>query len=431
MCCVHSTPWPFFVAHAFQSFSGTTRNNKRKMSAIRYGVRAGQMHQPANSDRRFEAENLLALARQKSREGRSRLAALIVQLFDYPDQALNARERELIYRILHDVVRDIEMSTRRAIATHIAGRDDVPKDLILMLANDKIEIAYPVLVESGLLRDEDLIEIVRFRSIEHQLAVAARQGIGESVSAELVETGEENVIVALLKNKSAKIAGQTMEYLVEQSRRVDAYREPLLLRKEISPDVVKRMFIWVSMALREYIVANFAIDRHEIDNLMERVIAIEVGRLSEEKPLPRKKSQELAKAMDEEGLITPDLLISALREAEFPLVVAMFSRLTGLRDYLITRFMFEPGGEGLAIACKASGIGKMTFATIYSLAQQSPTAAADPSAGDLASVLRFFDSFSAAAAQDVMRQWQRGADYLNAIREFTAARTASVPRASD
>ena len=386
------------------------------------------MHQSANSNRRFEAENLLGLARQKSREGRSRLAALIVELFDYPEHAINARERELIYRILHDVVRDIEMSARRAISTHIAGREDVPRELILALANDKIEIAYPVLSQSGLLRDEDLIEIVRFRSIEHQLAVAARHEIGESVSAELVGTGKENVIVTLLKNKSAKIAAQTMEYLVEQSRRVDAYNEPLLLRKEIKSDVAKRMFIWVSMALRDHIIAHFPLDRNEVDNLIERVVTIEAGRLSDEKSLPQKKSEELAKAMGEEGLITPDILMAVLREAEFPLFVAMFSRLTGLRDYLITRFMFEPGGEGLAITCKAAGIGKTTFASIYSLTQRSRTAPGE-SPENLAAVLRFFDSFSAEAAGDVIRQWQRGADYLNAIREFTAARTGAEQQA--
>ncbi len=384
------------------------------------------MHPSANSDHRFEAENLLKLARQKSREGRSRLAALIVGLFDRPDESLNARERALIYRILHDVVRDIEMSARRAISTHIAGRADVPKDLIVALANDKIEIAYPVLVESGLLRDEDLIEIVRLRGLEHQLAVAARQGIGESVSAELVETGTENVIVTLLKNKSAKIAGRTMEYLVEQSRRVDAYREPLLLRHDINPDIAKRMFMWVSLALRDYIVASFPLDRHEVDNLIERIVAIETDRLAAEKSRPRKKSHDLADAMGEAGLITPDLLIAALREAEFPLFVAMFGRLTGLRDYLITRFMFEPGGEGLAIACKAADIGKTAFATIYSLTQRSRPAAAASPAGDLAAALRFFDSFSTEAARDVVRQWRRGVDYLNAIREFAAARTGSA-----
>lgn len=383
------------------------------------------MSQIAGADRRFEADHLLNLARQKSYESRSRLAALIVDLFDCPDQALNDRERSLIYRILHDVILDIEMSARRVISTQIAGRKDVPKDLVVALANDKIEVAYPILTQSTLIRDEDLIEVVRFRSHEHQLAVAARESIGEFVSDELVSTGKESVIVTLLKNKSATIASRTMEYLVEQSQRVNALREPILMRKELEPRLAKRMFVWVSLALRDHIIAHFDLDRQDVDDLIERTIAVETERLADAPGGQGKKAAELAEAMETDGLLTPEMLVVALEETEFPLFVAMFGRLSGLRDYLVTRLTFEPSGEGLAIACKAIGIGKTTFATLYSLARRGDKAV-DSSDFTLAPALQFYDSFSVEAAGTVLRQWRRGTEYLNAIRVFAQARPSAV-----
>lgn len=381
------------------------------------------MSQIAEPDRRFDADHLLNLARQKSCESRSRLAALVVDLFDSPDQVLNENEHSLIYRILHDVILDIEMSARRVISTQIAGRKDVPKDLVVALANDKIEVAHPILTRSTLIQDEDLIEVVRFRSHEHQLAVAARESIGESVTDELVSTGKESVIVTLLKNKSATIAGRTMEYLVEQSQRVNALRQPILMRKELDPRLAKRMFVWVSLALREHIIAHFDIDRQDVDDLIERTIAVETERLADAPNGQDRKAAELAEAMETDGLLTPDMLIAALQETEFPLFVAMFGRLSGLRDYLVMRLTFEPSGEGLAIACKAIGIGKATFATLYSLARRGDKTA-DSSDDALAPALKFYDSFSVEAARTVLRQWRRGTDYQNAVRVFVHARGA-------
>ncbi|MBM3566088.1 MAG: DUF2336 domain-containing protein, partial [Alphaproteobacteria bacterium] len=135
----------------------------------------------------------------------------------------------------------------------------------------------------------------------------------------------------------------------------------------------------------------------------------------------RKKSTELAEMLRNEGMVTPDMLITALREGEVPLFAAMFGRLTELRDYLIMRILFEVGGEGLAIACKSVGITKMQFASVYSLAQKTRAVPTSVLKQDLGKALQFYDSFSRESASDVMHQWRRGADYLSALRSFSDA----------
>ncbi|MBM3566087.1 MAG: DUF2336 domain-containing protein [Alphaproteobacteria bacterium] len=379
---------------------------------------------PSAQTTHMESQQLLALARQKSQESRARLAQLITDLFDEPGRSLNEGERTHIYRILHDIIHEIEITARRAIASRIAARNDVPRELAQALANDEIEVAYPVLTKSKLLKDEDLIEIVRNRALEHQLAVAARSALSESVSDALARTGGESVVVSLLKNKDAAIAQQTMEYLVEQSQRVDSFREPILSRKELQPQTAKRMFVWVSLALREYIIENFQFDENEVDDLIEDVIAAESSQLTGGGER-QKKSVLLAETLSHRGLITTEMLIAALREGEFQLFTAMFGRLIGLRDYLVTRLAFEPGGEGLAIACKTADIGKVAFATIYALTRRHADRTNTDSETAFAKELQFFDGFTVEAAREVMQQWRRGADYLNAIRAFNEARNAA------
>lgn len=55
------------------------------------------------------------------------------------------------------------------------------------------------------------------------------------------------------------------------------------------------------------------------------------------------------------------MLTTALREGEVPLFIALFAKVSKLREYLIQRLVFEPGGEGLAIACRAIGMSEKEF----------------------------------------------------------------------
>ena len=46
---------------------------------------------------------------------------------------------------------------------------------------------------------------------------------------------------SLLENASASISQHTMEYLVEESRRIDAYRNPLVHRHDLDPNTLLRL----------------------------------------------------------------------------------------------------------------------------------------------------------------------------------------------
>ncbi|MDP6883511.1 MAG: DUF2336 domain-containing protein, partial [Rhodospirillales bacterium] len=184
------------------------------------------------------AEFLLRLARDKSMAGRQELAETISDLFLGNTQTLSERERALTYDILSQVIHDVEMGVRRNISKQLSDKPGAPHDLVLMLANDDIEVAYPILAYNKVLQDADLIEVIRHRTLEHQLAIAIREDVSEVVSDALVRTGRERVVRTLLENANAAISSSTMEYLVEQSRRIDSFHETILNRGDLGPDLV-------------------------------------------------------------------------------------------------------------------------------------------------------------------------------------------------
>lgn len=364
------------------------------------------------------ADDLIELARNKSTAGRARLAEIVTEMFDSRGDTLSDRERELMFGILKGIIHEVEVDIRRNISDHLANQPGAPPELVKQLADDVIDVAYPVLVGSGVLKDSDLIEVIRMRSLEHQLAVTLRAEVSEQVSDALVETNHPSVIESLLNNKNAKISATTLGYLVEESRRVDTFREPLVHRHDLPPALAGRMFSWVSLALRQHIIGAFDIDPAVVDSLIEKAVLEE-----SDAPVPKRRggSGECGNLVDllrQEGMVEPNMLITALAEGEVALFISLFCRLTTVKEYLAKRVLFESGGEGLAIACKSAAIEKVVFASIFTLSRKTSPATARTVKKEIPKILRMYGRINEASAREVVDYWNRGGSYTNAIREI-------------
>ncbi|MEQ8369599.1 MAG: DUF2336 domain-containing protein [Alphaproteobacteria bacterium] len=381
------------------------RNDRRRAERL-------DMGEITSDSGELDFDKLYQLAREKSRVGRSALAATLGDLFLGGEKILSERERALMSEILRQLIRDVEMKVRRELSEGFASRNDAPHDLIVALANDEYEVAHPVLLNSEVLQDMELVEIVRHRTQQHQLAIAMRKSLSEAVTDALVEAGDEDVVRTLLENSNAQISQTTMEYLVEQSERLDSYQNPLLGRSDLPPDLAKRMYWWVSAALREHIVTHFAIDATELDEHLERT-ADEL--LHHDEPVSD-KSIKLARQLNQRGEIDAQILLKTLRQGEISLFEAMLSEVTKVRVNLIRRVIYEPGGEALAICARALDVDKPTFASIFLLSRQGRTGDRVVDPKELSRVLGLFDRITPENGRKMLRNWQRDPGYLDAVR---------------
>jgi uncharacterized protein (DUF2336 family) len=366
---------------------------------------------------RLETQQLFDLARDKSVAAREALTATVTDLFFARGDVLTDRERALMSEILRQLINDIESSVRRALAEKLAQHKDAPRDLILALANDEIVVAQSILMHSEVLRDEELIEIIHHRTLEHQLAVAMRKSLNEPVSDALVETGNIDVIAKLLENHDARISRETLAYLVEQSQRVDSYQNPLLRRPELDPNLARRMYWWVSAALRRHILDNFPVKPSDFDDALEAT----TGELTQLPPEQPRRADELVESLLQIETITPHLLVETLRHGEIALFEAMLAKLTGIKPLLIRRLLFERGGEALAIACRIINISTPTFASIFLLSRRARPNEPPPPRGEIARILGFYETMSVEAATQVVSTWRRRGEFIKAVRQIEKA----------
>lgn len=373
-------------------------------------------------------EELIALAQDKSSAGRESLVATVADLFMEQGEVLSERERAIMTDILRTLIREVEMTVRKELAERLSASETVPGSLLNELANDTIEVAHPILVRSEVLQNAELIEVIRHRTMEHRLAIAMRKSVESDVADALVESGEVEVMERLLENPGADLSAGALEQIVIRSEKDERLHLPLVSREDLAPDLAKRMLWWVSAALRKHIVTAYEIDLATLDVEIESA----VRGLIEGKAggaIDPKVALEYDVAHKQ---VDPEDLLRFLRRGEVSIFENMLAKKLGLRLELLRRLLFEPGGEGLAIGCRAVEIPPKIFAAIYRLTREAKEQTDETEVGELTRATQFYLAIDPDMAREVLTKWRRDPEYLWAIKQLSrvAERAADATQAA-
>lgn len=356
---------------------------------------------------------LLGLAKSRSDASRSQLVENITDLFLSDEGRLSEHERALMSEILSKLISQVEADVRKELADVLLRSGIDMPDVAKLLANDDVEIARPLLEQSDLLKDPELIEIIRMRTDEHRLAITLRSDLSEQVSDALVEYGSEDVLESLLNNHDSNISKRAMEYMVSESRRVDRFQEPLLMRSDLPSDLAYKMYWWVSAALRKRIITEYEIDPIVIEVAMKRAAkSVIVEQEGEDGAYVR--AQKLMRRMHENDELTLQFLINSLRQQRIAIFVAGLAELAQVDFKTAWRIFSDKGGQSFAIIAKAVGVDRNQFTSIYLLISQA-RGTQTQSPGVIKDILMLFDNVSEENAKGALQIWQRDDAYQIAV----------------
>jgi uncharacterized protein (DUF2336 family) len=314
---------------------------------------------------------LAQLAANPQDTTREEIYLAVASLYRVQGTHLNDRERELMREILRRLTLDVEMAIRIALAERLADDASAPNDLIVLLADDKIEVARPVILRSPLLTDEDMLRLIAECDVAHQEAVAARPHIGEPLTEALAKCEAETVLVTLVRNTTAKISNTAYETLVDKSRNIASLQEPITLRKDLPPVLATKMCSWVSDALKTYIVRNYTLEPIRFGSALAEAEAS----LKSEPPAPRATPAESASKLVEKlhtaGQLKAGFLLRTLHQGQIDLFDLAFARLLDLPLIEMRQNLYERGVKTVALACRAIGIDRCVFTTVFKLSRQA------------------------------------------------------------
>ena len=341
---------------------------------------------------------LAQLAANPQDTTREEIFLAVSSLYRVQGTHLSDRERGLMHDILRRLTNNVEMAIRIALAERLAEDTTAPHELILLLADDKIEVARPIILRSPLLTETDVLRMVVECDVGHQEAVASRENISEPVTEALAKCEAESVLVALVRNESAKISSIAFETLVEKSKRLESLQDPLVHRSELPAELAVRMCEWVSDAVKTYISQNYSVEARRLDAALEHAETMVKSEPAAPKTPPAEGAQKLIEKLANAGQLKAGFLLRVLHQGQIDLFDLALARMLAMPLTELRHSLYEKGPRAVALACRAVGIDRCVFATVFNLSRQARKMRPVLSAADLSEVQSVFNTFSKAAA---------------------------------
>lgn len=169
---------------------------------------------------------------------------------------LNDAELQIAQDIVRAMARDVELAVRRALANSLRRTRNLPRDVAVRLAGDVEEVALPILTESPVLTDADLIEVVKGGSAGKHAAIAGRTDVSEQVADALVNGAGEAAVAVLLENATARIAETSLGSAIDRFTASDRVKASMVHRADLPVTIAERLVAVVSDKLQSYLVSH-------------------------------------------------------------------------------------------------------------------------------------------------------------------------------
>lgn len=371
------------------------------------------MSEPAQRSVLEDAADLAAgesLRAEPVFRSRGTLLKRLADVVCLPGSRVNAFERSMTADLIIELLREAAVEERVRIARRVANVSEIPPGLARMLLRDDLEVARALLENSAGLGDADLMDCARGATPEHRRLIAARRGLNEVVADVLVEFGEPAVLETLLRNDLSRLGHATVETVVAATRDNPRLIPLLLRRSELRPSHAYVMFWWSDEDSRRVILQRFAVSREVLQEAVSDVFAM----AAEEKwqdPLTRKALQFIERrqrnraALDRSPFESLDEAVEVAAESMTREVAEEIAYLSGLKPMTGAKIFTDPGGEPLAILCKATGLPRAAVRSLWRGLRRPETDAAGNLVPALERILTLFDTIAVDRAQTVLRYW--------------------------
>jgi uncharacterized protein (DUF2336 family) len=205
-----------------------------------------------------------------------------------------------------------------------------------------------------------------------------------------------------VRNVTARIATAGFAVLVDKSKAISRLQEPLAHRPDLPPALATRMCEWVSDALKSQVVRRHQAGSGALSQ------AIDHGRQSIQSAPPAEaadNSRKLIEKLAAAGQLKPGFLLRVLQQGQLDLFELAFARLLQIDHRRMRRVLYEEGPRTVALACRAVGIDRCVFPTVYNLSRQARRIPPLLRPDDRVDVEAIFNTNSKAEALARLQSW--------------------------
>lgn len=352
-----------------------------------------------------ELPALLAMAHDRSEQGRIALAGKLSEIFLNPIASLTHKEESLIAKLIEDLIQHENALVRQALINEFAKAVQAPREIAVRIAQGPIEIARDILMINENLNDADLVMITQTKPSDYALAIASRTSISEAVADALVTTGSLQIMSLVAENLGAHLSPHAVEVMVEAARLASVLQKPILARPELTADSALRLFWWVEKDLRRAAMERFGYGPGRLESILNQA-AEEKMKAHIFESEDDERMMALADWLEERDVLTIKILPPMLRMGHYRLFNISLSRLNKL-DLSLVDVMTEKAESRMLVAlCRALAIDKGIFISIFLMARGGRSNEQVVHPRELSIAMQTFDRLNPAMAESMVQSWR-------------------------
>ena len=284
------------------------------------------------------------------------LSALTSQYLEL-EPRLSDRHIELYDNVFRVLVNGIELQARLALAEKLAPMKRAPREIIRDLANDPYAIvAGPVLQQSPVLDDADLMDAAQNCSEAHRVAIAQRPELKSMITDVLVDRREQSVLVALISNDTAHLSTEGATTLADVANKNEVVAQALAVRLALPATAVSQI-----LSAARAVVVNTLV--HSEPEARARDISEAVG---EAMDVVRSLPDTAGDAVSEQQIVTL-YGMDAIDEV----ALALADR-TGIKPATVLRALRARSIDGLLIVLKCAAFSRPNLQAMLSVRLKAP-----------------------------------------------------------
>jgi uncharacterized protein (DUF2336 family) len=312
-------------------------------------------------------DDLQALAREKSREQRSKLLRRLTDLFFKAGGRHDDRVLDLFEDVICRVLAEVDMRARMELSDRMSMAPAAPHRVVRALADDEPPVAEPVLRHSSALTEADLMDIASRKGVEHLAVMSRRIYLSEAITDTLIERGNTEVHRALAGNDGAQITGDGYARLLTGARRDQVLQELMALRSNLPATVRHELVPMLASEVRRRVLARIA---ERADPVIEEALDAEMANIMErvdDMSRDRLAYADLQVAFDEGSLTLDEAIRQACRLDRHDWVVDLLAFAGPLDRSRAMQALLEKDPKPIAVVMKAQGLSPDTFRTVLDM----------------------------------------------------------------
>jgi uncharacterized protein (DUF2336 family) len=268
---------------------------------------------------------------------------------------LSDREKSFADEIMAILAEDSADLVRRTLSVTLRNSPVLPREIALKLAQDIEAVAIPVLQDSPVFTDEDLIELVLAVTAAKQAAIANRETLSMTLTEVISEHGAVEAVRAVSRNEGAEFSDKAFDDTLRRFGQDEIVQTGLIKREFIPTHIAEKMVSLVSGQLFDLLV-----NRHELPaqmaidlagNARERATIDLVEQAGRTHDLPRFVSQ-----LNLNGRLSHSLIMRALCCGQMPFVEHSLAELSGVGHQRVWLMIHDAGPLGLQAVFDRAGM---------------------------------------------------------------------------